>query len=234
MPIGSRYQGGTHTPAQDHEVMAGQGCAAARERRGCRVERRDPHHRVCCHDVVAGCVGRNRPACAHVVVQQFESWRGQIRREPGDADLYIVDVVEIVLFGSAVLGASSGAEPEYGPEEPRAPGCVANRDSGVIHAEEGAGAVRVPPLSRDTSLREGQQFQRVAVMITELERGHASGVVRQPHRAMAADRPETPVRHDPLMRARHVVHDDRHVLEPKVGARAVGRVRASRRVGEFQ
>jgi hypothetical protein len=29
MPIWARYQRGTHASAQDHEVMAGQGCAAA-------------------------------------------------------------------------------------------------------------------------------------------------------------------------------------------------------------
>ena len=31
-------------------------------------------------------------AFAHVVAQQFPSWRGQIRREPDDADVDVVDV----------------------------------------------------------------------------------------------------------------------------------------------
>src|SRR6185312_14718892 len=138
-------------------------------------------------------------------------------------------VVETGLLGPAVLGASSGAEPEYRTEECRAAGRVANRDSGVIDAEKGGGAVSVAPFSRATPLREREQFQRVTVMITELERGHASRAVRKPYRTVAADRPESPVRHDPPVRVRHVVHDDRHVLKPKVGARAVRWIRASRR-----
>ena len=219
---------------QDHEVIAGQGRAAAGERRGGRVERGDPHHTVRGHDVVAGGVVRDRPARAHVVVQQFQSRRGQVRREPGDADVDVVDVVEIGLFGPAVLGASSGAEPEDGPEESRAAGRVADRDGGVIDAKKGAGAVDGAPLSRDVSLRECEQFQRVAVVITELERHHAPGVIRQPYRAVAADGPEAPVRHDPLICVPHVGHDDRHVLEPQVGARAAGRIRAPRRVRELQ
>ena len=75
-------------------------------------------------------------ACARVVVEQFQSWCGQVQGEPGNADVDVFDVVEIGLFGSAVLSASSGAEPEYGPEESRAAGRVANPDSGVIDAEE--------------------------------------------------------------------------------------------------
>ena len=116
MPIRSRYQGGAYSPVQHHEVVAGQGRAVAGERGGGCAERRDPHHGVCRRDVVTGSVVRDRPACAHVVVQQFQSGRRQIRREPGDADVDVADVVEVVLFGSAVLGASSGAEPEYGPK----------------------------------------------------------------------------------------------------------------------
>jgi hypothetical protein len=104
----------------------------------------------------------------------------------------------------------------------------------VIDAEKGAGAVGVAPCSGDTSLGECEQFQRMAVVITELERDHASRAVRQPHRTVAAGGPETPVRHDPLMDVRHVIHDDRHVLKPEVGARAVRWIRASRRVGELQ
>jgi len=150
MPIGSRYQGGADAPVQDHEVIAGQGRAVAGERGGGRVERRDSHHGVCRRDVVAGGVVRDRPACTHVVMRQFHSWRRQVRPEPGDADVDVVDVVESGLSGSAVLGAGSGAEPEYGPEELRAPGGVAHRDGGVIDAEKGAGAVSGAPWSRDT------------------------------------------------------------------------------------
>jgi hypothetical protein len=35
-------------------------------------------------------------------------------------------------------------------------------------------------IPRGPSLREREQFQRVAIVVTELERGHASGAVRQP------------------------------------------------------
>ena len=38
----------------------------------------------------------------------------------------------------------------------------------MIDAEKGAGAISAAPFSRDTSLRESEQFQRVAVVITEL------------------------------------------------------------------
>jgi hypothetical protein len=71
MPIRSRYQGGAYSPVQHHEVVAGQGRAVARERGGGCAERRDPHHGVCRRDVVTGGVVRDRPACTHVVVQQF-------------------------------------------------------------------------------------------------------------------------------------------------------------------
>jgi hypothetical protein len=74
----------------------------------------------------------------------------------------------------------------------------------------------------------------VAIVITEFERSHASGAARQPYRAIAADEAEPPVRHDLLVRTPRVVYDDRHVLEPKVGARAAGRIRASCRIGELQ
>ena len=201
MPVRSRYQGGADAAVQDHEVIAGQGRAAAGERRGGRVERGDPHRTVRGHDVVAGGVVRDRPARAHVVVQQLHPGRGQIRREPGDADVDVVDVIEFGLFGPAVLGATPGAEPEDGPEEPRAAGRVADRDGGVIDADKGAGAVGGAPLLPGRPLRECEQFQRVAVLIAELERHHAPGVIRQPYRAVAADRPEPPVRHDPLISA---------------------------------
>ena len=234
MPVRSRYQGGADAPVKGHKVIVGQRRAAAGERRGGGVKRGDTYRRVCRHDVVAGGVVRERPSGAYVVMQQFQSWRGQVWREPGDADVDVVDVVEIGLFGPAVLGASSGAEPEYGPEESRAAGRVADRYGGVVDAEEGAGAVDGAPLSRDMSLPECQQFQGVAVVITELERRHAPGVIRQPYGAVAADGPEARVRHDQLVCVSHVVHDDRHVLEPEVGARATGWIRASRRVGELQ
>jgi hypothetical protein len=234
VPVGSRDQGGADAAVQDHDVIAGQGRGAAGARRGGGVERGDPHHTVCRDDVVAGGVGRDRAAGAYVVVQQFQSRRGQVRREPGDAYLDAFDVVQVVLFRSVVLGAGSGAEPEDRPEEFRAASRVAHCDGGVIDTEKGAGAISAAPCARDASFGESEQFQRVAVVIPELERGHAAGVIRQPYRAVAADGPETPVRHDPLMRPCHVIHDDRHVLEPQVGARAAGRVRASRRVGELQ
>ena len=51
-------------------------------------------------------------------------------------------------------------------------GRVADRDGGVIDAEKGAGTVGDAPWSRDMSRREGEQFQRVTVVIAELERGH--------------------------------------------------------------
>jgi hypothetical protein len=234
VPVRSRDQGGADAAVQDHDVIAGQGGAAAGERRARRLERGDPHHTVCGHDVVAGGIVRNWPARAHAVVQQFQLRRRQIRREPGDADVHVVDVVEIGLLAPPVLGAGSGAEPEYRPEEPGAASPVADRDSGVIDTEKAAGAVGGAPLSWDMPLGKCQQFQRVAVVITELERCHASGVVRQPYRTAAADGPEAPVRHDSQIGLPHVVHDDRHVLEPQVGAGAAGRVRASCRVREFQ
>ncbi len=59
-------------------------------------------------------------------------------------------------------------------------GRVADRDGGVIDAEKGAGTVGDAPWSRDMSRREGEQFQRVTVVIAELERGHPPGVIRQP------------------------------------------------------
>jgi pimeloyl-ACP methyl ester carboxylesterase len=158
VPVRSGDQGGADVAGQDHEVIVGQRRAAAGEGRGRRVERGDAHYAVRRHDVVAGGVVGDRPARAHVVVQQFHPWRGQVRPEPGDADVDVVDVVEVGLLGSAVLGASSGAEPEHGPEEPRAAGRVADRDSGVIDAEKGSGAVSPAPFSRDAPLREGEQF----------------------------------------------------------------------------
>lgn len=145
MPVRSRYQGGADAAVQDHEVIAGQGRAAAGERRGGRVERGDPHHTVRGHDVVAGDVVRDRPARAHMVVQQLHPGRGQVRREPGDADVHVVDVIEIGLFGPAVLCATRGAEPEDGPEEPGAAGRVADRDGGVIDPDKGAGTVAGAP-----------------------------------------------------------------------------------------
>jgi hypothetical protein len=42
------------------------------------------------------------------------------------------------------------------------------------------------------------------------------------------------IRHDPLMRLRHVVHDDGHVLKPQVGAGAARRIRASGHVRELE
>ena len=107
MPIGAGDQGGPHASAQDHEVTAGQGRAAAGERRGGRVERRDPQHRVGGHDVVAGGVGRDRPTRAGAVAQQLKPGRGQIRRNLSDADADVFDVVESGLLGSAVLGAGT-------------------------------------------------------------------------------------------------------------------------------
>ena len=103
-------------PAQRHEVVIGQGRAAACERRGGCVQRRDPQHTVCRHDIVAGGVGRDRQARARVVAQQFQPWRRQIRREPGDADVDVLNAIESSLFAPAVLGAGSRAEPEYGPK----------------------------------------------------------------------------------------------------------------------
>ena len=79
MAVGPRYQGGVYPPVQDHEVIVGQGHAAAGERGGGCVERRDPHHAVRRHDVVAGRAGRDRQACARVVVQQFHPWGRQSR-----------------------------------------------------------------------------------------------------------------------------------------------------------
>jgi len=216
MPVRSGYQGSTDAPAQGHQVVVGHGRAAACERRCCRIQRRDPQRTVCREDVVAGCAGRDRPACADVVAQQFHPWCGQARPELGNADVDVFDVVEIGLLGPAVLRASSRAEPEDRPEESRADGRVADRDRGVIDAEEGASAVGVAPFCRAMSVREREQFQRVAIMITELERGHAAGAVRQPHRTGAADGPETPVRHDPLVRVRHVAHDQRQIVVPHV------------------
>jgi len=149
-----------------------------------------------------------------VVVQQLHPGRGQVRREPDDADVDVVDVIEIGLFRPAVLGATCGAEPEDGPEKSRAAGRVADRDGGVINPDKGAGTVAGAPWSRDVSRREGEQFQRVAVLIAELERHHAPGVIRQPDRTVAADGPEPPVRHDAQIGPPHVGHDDRQVLEP--------------------
>lgn len=80
------------------------------------------------------------------------------------------DVTPTGLFGPAVLGAASGAEPEDRPEESRAAGRVADCDGGVIDTQKRAGTVA--PCSRDGSCREGKQFQRVAVLIAELERRH--------------------------------------------------------------
>ena len=173
MPVGSRYQGGADAALQDHDVIGGQARAAAGERRACRLERGDPHHAVYGHDVIADDAGRDGPARAHAVVQQFQSRSGQVRREPGDPDVDVVDIVQIGLLGPAVLGPGSWAEPEYRPEEFRAASRVADRDSGVIDAKKGTGAIGGAPLPRDAPLRECEQFQRVAVMVTELERRHA-------------------------------------------------------------
>jgi hypothetical protein len=109
-----------------------------------------------------------------VIAQQFQPRCGQIRRQPGDADVDVLDVVESGLFRPAVLGAGAYREPEYGAEESRAAAQVAHRDSGVVDAEERAGTVRAAPGRRDASRRECEQFQWVAVVITELERGHTS------------------------------------------------------------
>ena len=98
MAVRSRYQGGACASAQDHEVIAGQGSAAACEGGGGCADRCDLHHGACCRDVVAGYVAWDRPACADVVVQQLQSWRGQVRPELSDADVRVIDVVEIGLF----------------------------------------------------------------------------------------------------------------------------------------
>jgi hypothetical protein len=87
-------------------------------------------------------------------MQQLQAWRGQVRREPGDAD---VNVVDVVLFGPAVLGLDSDAEPEYRSEEPGAAGRAADRDGGVIDAGERVG-VSVAPFSRGTCLGECEEF----------------------------------------------------------------------------
>jgi hypothetical protein len=106
-------------------------------------------------------------------MQQLQAWR-----EPGDADVNVVDVVDVVLFGPAVLGLDSDAEPEYRSEEPGAAGQVADRDGGVIDAGERVG-VSVAPFSRGTCLGECEEFQQVAVVVTELERGSVSVRRRQ-------------------------------------------------------
>ena len=205
---------------QDHDVIGGQARAAAGERRACRVERGDPHRTVCGHDVVAGSSGRDGPAGAHVVVQQFQSRSGQIRREPGDADVDVVNVVEFGLLGLAVLGPGSCAEPEYRPEEFHAASRVADRDSGVIDAKKGTGAIGGAPLPRDAPLRECEQFQPVAVMVggggrqhvAGHRRGHRDGCVGRArpggadsgrvHRAGAAQRHPAREQADPAKRHR--------------------------------
>jgi hypothetical protein len=101
MPIGSRYQGGTHAPAQDHEVMAGQGRAATRSTLW-----------VATMSLLA--VSRGIDRWARVVVQQVQPRRWQVGSEPGDADADVVDVIESGLFGPAVLSAGPHAEPESG------------------------------------------------------------------------------------------------------------------------
>ena len=226
VPIRSRYQGGAYALSQD-QVITGQGRAAEGRRRGCRVKRGNPHHAVCRRDVVAAGLARDRPACADVVVQQFQSWRGQVRREPGEADVDVFDVVEVGCSGPQFSVQVPVLNPNTDPKNPVFLGCVADPDGGVIDAEKGPGTVSPAPFSWEALVRKGEQFQRVAVVITELERRHASGAIRQAYRVVAADRPEAPVRHDQLMRVPHVDHDDRHVLEPEVGARAAERVRAS-------
>jgi hypothetical protein len=47
VPVRSRDQGGADAAVQDHEVIVGQGRAAAGEHRSGRVERGDPHRTVC-------------------------------------------------------------------------------------------------------------------------------------------------------------------------------------------
>ena len=234
MPVGSRDQGGPDAAAQEHQGAVGKRLAAPGQRRDDRIERRDLDRAVRRHDVVAGGAGWNRQARAHAVAQQLQPGRGQIRREPGDADVDAVDVVQGFLLGPAILRGAGHAEAEYRAEECRAAGQVADRDGGVIDAQEAARAARVPPLPWLSPRGEREQLQRVAVVIPELEREHAARALGQLYRAGPADRPEPRVRHDLLMGGRHVADDDRHVLEPEIGARAVRWVRASRRVGELQ
>ena len=116
MPVRSWYQGRADAAAQGHQVVIGHGRAAACERRDCCVQRRDSQRTVCREDVVAGCVGRDSPARAHVIAQQFQPWCRQVLPESSDADVDVFNVVEIGLFGPAVLRASSGAEPETDPK----------------------------------------------------------------------------------------------------------------------
>jgi len=46
VPVRSRYEGGADAATKDHEVIVGQGRAAARERSGSRVKRGDPHRTI--------------------------------------------------------------------------------------------------------------------------------------------------------------------------------------------
>ena len=61
---------------------------------------------------------RDRPACAHVVAHQFQSRRRQIRREPGDADMDVFDVVEIGLLGPRSSVRVPMLNPNTGPKNP--------------------------------------------------------------------------------------------------------------------
>ena len=102
---------------QDHEVIARPGGVPRRASAAAVASSEATRTTLCVATMsllaVSGGIGAAR---AHVVVQQLHPRRGQVRREPGDADVHVVDVIEIGLFGPAVLCATRGADPKTDPK----------------------------------------------------------------------------------------------------------------------
>src|SRR5215469_7902881 len=92
-PLGPPYHGSPSSIAQDHDVVFFQGHAVACKGRAGRFHRWNSRDRVCCGDVGADRVAWDRTTGAHVVVEQFDPWRGHVRPDTGDADMGVVEIV---------------------------------------------------------------------------------------------------------------------------------------------
>jgi hypothetical protein len=178
MSFGCSYESCPCSFAQDHDVVFAHGKAVAGKCRGSCFQRRNVDHRVSCRDVVTGRVAWDRTTCAYVIVQQFDAWCRHVRCDMSNADVGVVEVVEVGLFGPVVNSDRPDAQPEHGPEESRGSSYVADCESRVIDAEKRADIVGSTPFVRYTIVGECEEFKRVAVMISELKRSHTARAIR--------------------------------------------------------